>query len=143
VSLENVLNSQNLLKKATLKKYQIQKLSQFNAEMCWYCICKILIMFCQIFIRVETIHQKCTTTCKIHIRQNTILWVTPDIVQLLKKKATSLKAYRSLKTPEAKLIFTQFSNKWILNYSKQNSYILKIKLIERFPTQEHLKQLNL
>jgi len=36
----------------------------------------------------HVLSNKCTTTCKIHIRQNTIPWVTPDILQLLKKKWT-------------------------------------------------------
>lgn len=104
-------------KNSYIKKVPNSKLSQFNAEFAdadWSNEMSlqdpdhVLLNFHK---RVETIRQKFTTTCKIYIRQNTIPWVTPDIMQLLKKKATYLKAYRSLKTPEAKLIFTQFRNK--------------------------------
>lgn len=100
-----------------IKKVPNSKLSQFNAEFAdtdWSNEMSLQNpdhVLSNFHRRVETIRQKCTTTCKIHIRQNTVPWVTPDILQLLKKKASSLKAYRSLKTPEAKLIFTQFRNK--------------------------------
>jgi len=74
--------------------------------------------------RVKTIRLKYTTACKIHIRQNTVPWLTPDILQLLKKKASSLKAFRLTKTPEAKLVFTHFRNKcsFELFKAKQSYY---------------------
>lgn len=99
-----------------IKKVPNSKLSQFNAEFAdtdWSNEMSLQNpdhVLSNFHRRVETIRQK-FTTCKIHIRQNTVPWVTSDILHLLKKKASSLKAYRSLKTPEAKLIFVQLRNK--------------------------------
>lgn len=111
MSLGNVLNSQNVIKIIILKKYQTQNclsLFDWSNEMSLQNPDHVLSNFHR---RVETIRQKFTTTCKIHIRQNTVPWVTSDILQLLKKKSSSFKAYKSLKTPEAKLIFIQLRNK--------------------------------
>jgi len=53
MSLENVLNSQNIVKIVTLKKYQIQNCLSLMLNVLILigvkrCLCKILIMFCQI-----------------------------------------------------------------------------------------------
>lgn len=60
---------------------------------------------------MEEIWQKYTTTCKMYVRHNKVPWVNSEILQLLNKKASSLKAYSFSKTHENRLMFSQYRNK--------------------------------